>query len=87
MRIGVYLICALAISACTERYCTDPDICWANRDDLVAAASKCGVRNFEPVELQSGDWAPWVPGEDPDKGAKTNCIVNEIESQGLMVTQ
>lgn len=73
------------LSSCAERACTDPGVCWANRQDVVAAAERCGVENFEP--RQSVDtWLPYVPWEDPDKGVKTRCIVDDLKGQGLMVT-
>lgn len=28
----------------------------------------------------------WVPGEDPDTGPKTNCIIDDLKSQNLQVT-
>jgi hypothetical protein len=82
---AVALAFAVTLISCSERFCTDPGVCWANRGDIVAAAARCGVKNFDPPELENG-WAPWVQGEDPDKGTKTRCIVNKLKSQGLLVT-
>ena len=49
------------------------------------AAARCGVPDFEPREIGSG-FVPWVAGEAPDTGRKTNCIVNELKAQNLLVT-
>lgn len=74
-----------AVSSCAERFCTDPGVCWANRNDVIAAAERCGVADFEPREA-ADTWLPFVAGEDPDTGPKTSCIVADLEGQGLMVT-
>ena len=58
---------------------------WASRKDIILAAERCGVPNFQPKKLREG-WGPWVPGEDPDAGPKTKCIVKTLHEQKLMVT-
>ena len=46
--IGIALL-----SACADRHCTDIRVCWANRSDIIAAAARCGVPNFDPPALKS----------------------------------
>ncbi len=72
-------------SSCSERACTDPGVCWANRQDGIAAAERCGVEDFEPQET-ADTWLPYVEGENPDTGPKTSCIAKDLQGQGLMVT-
>ena len=70
---------------CQDRFCSDQGVCWANKDDIVQAADQCGIPNFEPQDSGVG-YVPWVPGEDPDTGPKTRCIIDDLSSQGLQVT-
>ena len=70
---------------CQDRVCSDPGVCWANKDDIAQAAERCGIPDFEPQEPDVG-YGPWVPGEDPDTGPKTRCIIDDLSSQGLQVT-
>jgi hypothetical protein len=83
---AIIVAAGMALTACSaNRHCTDPGICWANRDDIVQAAKRCGLANFDPPKLDNG-YAPWVKGENPDTGPKTTCIIADIKSQGLQVT-
>jgi len=59
---------------------------WASREDIVAAAGRCGLPGFEPAEAGAG-WAAYVPGEDPDRGPKGNCIYNDLRAHGVMATR
>jgi hypothetical protein len=84
---SIAVIATASLTACSaSRHCTDPGICWANRDDIVQAAKHCGLANFDPPKMENG-YAPWVKGENPDTGPKTTCIIADIKSQGLQVTQ
>jgi hypothetical protein len=64
----------------------DEDSNWASRRQIVAAAERCGVADYEPVPA-GGGWAAYVPGEDPDHGPKTNCIYDDLHAQGLRATR
>ena len=85
MKAAMVIPAALIASACDQRVCSDPGTCWANRADVVAAAARCGVPEFEP-EQSADTWLPFVPGENPDTGPKTRCIIDDLQGQGLMVT-
>lgn len=74
------------LSSCNERECTNPGVCWANREDMVAAAKRCGIKDFEPKKI-ANTLVPYVEGESPDAGRKTQCIIDDLKGQGLMVTR
>ena len=59
---------------------------WASRSQIIEAAKRCGVGNFEPTEA-GGGWAAYVSGEDKDRGQKTNCIYDDLAAQGLRATR
>ena len=56
---------------------------WASRDQIVAAAARCGVRNFEPTRAGAA-WAAYVAGEHPDHGPKGDCIYADLKRDGLL---
>ena len=59
---------------------------WASRREIVDAAARCGVPDFQPTK--AGDaWAAYVEGEDPDRGPKGNCIYADLKSQGKIATR
>jgi hypothetical protein len=59
---------------------------WASRREIVDAAARCGLPDFQPTK--AGDaWAAYVEGEDPDRGPKGNCIYADLKSQGKMATR
>jgi hypothetical protein len=59
---------------------------WASRDQIIEAARRCGVPDFEPTEV--GDaWAAWVPDTVPDHAAKEDCIYGDMKRQNLLVTR
>jgi hypothetical protein len=68
----------------------DPDAgeedLWASREQIVAAAARCGVRDLEPTRA-GVHWAAYVPGERPQKGPKGDCIYKDLNGQGLQVTR
>lgn len=64
----------------------DGDIQWATREQVVQAASRCGVHDFEPTQVGAA-WAAYVPGEHPDKGPKGDCIYADLRSRGLTATR
>ena len=74
-----------ALASCNDRVCSNPGVCWANRTDIVAAAKRCGIPDFEPRKI-GNIWVPYVEGENPDAGRKTGCIIDDLKGQGLMVT-
>lgn len=74
----------LILSACFPG--SDGDVQWATRKQVVEAASRCGVNDFEPTQIGEA-WAAYVAGENPDKGPKGNCIYADLKSQGLTATR
>jgi len=59
---------------------------WASRQQIVDAAARCGVPDFQPTEA-GAHWAAYVEGEDFDHGAKGNCIYADLRNQGLLATR
>jgi hypothetical protein len=59
---------------------------WASRNEIIEAANRCGISDFEPTEAGAG-WAAYVAGEDSGKGRKSNCIYDDLHRQGLKVTR
>jgi hypothetical protein len=68
----------------------DPDAgedrLWASRQQIIEAAERCGVPNFEPTKANA-HWAAYVEGEDPSKGPKGDCIYADLQKQGLKATR
>lgn len=84
MRLPVPVLFCLALTAC---FVGDEDSGrWASRRDIVAAAERCGMRDFEPTRA-GAHWAGYVPGEDPDRGPEGNCIYDDLHAQGLLATR
>lgn len=87
MRIGGGLVAVVALAGCSERFCIDGGLqCWAGRTEIVEAAAKCGVPNFEPTEA-GGAWAAYVSETVPNHDAKEQCIYDHFEKIGLLVTR
>lgn len=59
---------------------------WASRRQIVDAAARCGVSNFQPTKVGTG-WAAYVDGENFGHGPKGDCIYADIEGQGLLATR
>ena len=69
----------------------DPDAgeeeLWASREQIIEAAERCGVPNFEPYPA-GAHYAAYVPRNVPDHAAKEDCIYNDLrERQRLQVTR
>lgn len=64
----------------------DGDTHWANREQIVQAASRCGIQGFKPTQVGAA-WAAYVPGESPDNGAQGDCIYADLKRQGLTATR
>ncbi len=72
----------LAVSAC---FVGDENR-WADREQIVAAAARCGVPKFTPTK--AGDaWAAHVDQQVPKSQAKENCIYADLQSQGFLATR
>ena len=86
-RLNIISLSLLSLSACSERLCIDGGAqCWAGRTEIIEAAAKCGVPNFEPTE--AGDaWAAYVPKTVPNHEAKEQCIYDHFKRLGLLVTR
>jgi len=59
---------------------------WADKSEIIEAASRCGLQNFKPTEA-GGAWAAYVSHNVPDHAAKEDCIYSDLEGQGLKVTR
>ena len=59
---------------------------WASRREIVEAAERCGVSDFEPTEAGAA-YAAYVPAGVPDAKAKEDCIYADLRGQGLLVTR
>ena len=55
---------------------------WASRSEIIAAAERCGVPDFEPTRAGSA-YAAYVPANR----AKEDCIYADLERQGLLATR
>jgi hypothetical protein len=79
-----------ALLVCTAACGFDPhageDELWATPEQIVAAAERCGVRDFKPTKANAR-WAAYVPGEDVQTGVKTSCIYADLARQGLQATR
>jgi hypothetical protein len=60
---------------------------WAGREDIVQAAARCGVANFEPTDAPGGAYAAYVRQEIPEAERKEECIYADLERQGLLATR
>lgn len=60
---------------------------WASRQDVIQAAARCGVANFEPTDAPGGAYAAYVPPETPEAERKEDCIYADLERQGLLATR
>ena len=84
MRLAaVFLLCA---ASCGFDPDAGEDALWATPEQIVAAAERCGIRDFKPTKANAR-WAAYVPGEDVQTGIKTNCIYDDLHKQGLQVTR
>ena len=59
---------------------------WASRSDIVEAAERCGVPDFEPTEAGAA-YAAYVPATVADSAAKEDCIYKDLDGQGLLATR
>jgi len=60
---------------------------WASRSDVVEAAARCGIANFEPTNAPNGAYAAYVSPTIPDAKQKEDCIYKDLSSQGLLATR
>jgi hypothetical protein len=59
---------------------------WASRKDIIEAAKRCGLNDFEPTKI--GDaWAAYVKADRPDARHIENCIYADLERQDLLATR
>lgn len=55
-------------------------------DQIKAAATHCGISDFEPTKAGAG-WAALVDDSVPDHAAKEDCIYEHLDRQGLKTTR
>ncbi len=59
---------------------------WASKNDLISAARRCGVMDFEP--FPAGDaWAAYTDRKADKDGSKEDCIYADVKSQGMVATR
>ncbi len=59
---------------------------WASHSQIVEAAKRCGVDDFEPGEAGS-HYAAHVSPRVPNAREKEDCIYRDLKGQGLLVTR
>lgn len=59
---------------------------WASPRQIVEAAQRCGVPDFQPTEAGVA-YAAYVPANVPNAAQKEDCIYKDLHGQGLMVTR
>lgn len=59
---------------------------FASRQQIIEAAARCGIDNFEPTRA-GAEWAALVSPNEPDAEAKGDCIYADLQSQGWRVTR
>lgn len=59
---------------------------WASRDEIIEAAERCGIRNFEPTKAGAA-WAAYVGPDVPDHKTKEDCIYDDLQGRGRFVTR
>ena len=60
---------------------------WASRQDVINAAARCGLPNFEPTDAPNGVYAAYVPDTVPDAHRKEDCIYSDLGGQNLLATR
>lgn len=82
VRPTLLLPLTIGVTGCSERYCSEVDVCWATRDEIIAAAERCGTADFEPNKAGPVYSAIGQPYDSE----LSNCIADDLRGQGLMVT-
>lgn len=59
---------------------------FANREQIVEAAQKCGLDDFLPTPAGSG-WAAYVSKDVTEWQQKEDCIYAGLEKAGLRATR
>lgn len=59
---------------------------WANREQIVQAASRCGITDFEPKPV-GGAFTAYVPTAVPAAQEKEDCIYRDLAHQALLATR
>ena len=73
---------ALSMSGCF----IGPDDEWATRQQVVEAAGKCGLPQFEPRRVGNA-WAAHVPESVSEHTVKEDCIYEQLAQRGLLATR
>ncbi|MGH6964590.1 MAG: hypothetical protein ACREE0_08890 [Phenylobacterium sp.] len=59
---------------------------WASRKQIVEAAARCGVLDFEPTKIGDG-WAAYVDETVPQHQTKEDCIYADLKKSALLATR
>jgi len=77
----------LLLAGCSDNFCIDGgETCWASRDQIIEAAARCGVPDFEPTKA-GAVWAAYVPSTVSNHAAKEDCIYEHFRRENLLVTR
>ena len=84
MRVAIIAILPLALASC---FPGDDDAKQASRQQIIDAAARCGIRDFQPTNVGDDNWAAYGPGEKWGEGPKSDCIYAELKRQGLVTVR
>jgi len=75
------------LTGCSDQFCIDGgETCWASLEQIVEAAARCGVPDFEPTKAGAA-WAAYVPEKVSNHATKEDCIYKDLNGKGLLVTR
>lgn len=58
----------------------------ATRDEIIAAAQRCGLQDFKPTRMGDG-WGAEVNDNTADASKLEDCIHEDLIEQGLVATR
>ena len=83
MRKALAILCFVILASS----CDGVPAGYATKQQIINAAVRCGVANFEPSPAGAA-YAAYVGKTIPDHAAKEDCIYKDLrERQGLLVTR
>ncbi|MGV3579662.1 hypothetical protein [Brevundimonas sp.] len=84
LRVFIVLMASASVSGCFVG--DDSADEWSTPEQIKAAASRCGLDDFEPTRA-GGAWAAYVDETVPDHQAKEDCIYSDLAEQGRLTTR
>lgn len=58
----------------------------ATREEIIAAAERCGLQDFEPTRMGDG-WGAEVGDEIADASELEDCVYDDLAERGLVATR